>query len=82
MVKTTLYLPDDLKQLIEQTARAEGRPEAEVIRERLAKGLADQPRRPRGQWGRYRGTGPSIARHVDDFLVNGFGTDGLSDDRV
>lgn len=78
MVKTTLYLPEDLKRQIEQTARAEGRPEAAVIRERLAKGLAERPCRPRGQWGKYRSSGLSVARRIDDVLAGGFGADGLA----
>jgi predicted DNA-binding protein len=33
MVKTTLYLPEDLKSSVERLAREEGRSEAELFRE-------------------------------------------------
>ena len=32
MKRTTIYLPDDLKEALERTAAAEGRSEAEVVR--------------------------------------------------
>lgn len=35
MVKTTVYLSDSLKKRVEQAAREEGRPEAEIIRAAL-----------------------------------------------
>jgi hypothetical protein len=35
MVKTTVYLPDDLKRRLEQTAHAQKRSEADVIRAAL-----------------------------------------------
>lgn len=38
-VKTTVYLPDDLKVAIEREAERLGVPEAEVIRSTLAQGL-------------------------------------------
>jgi hypothetical protein len=39
MVKTTLYLPDELKARIEQAARDERRAEADVIRDAIADSL-------------------------------------------
>jgi predicted DNA-binding protein len=36
MRKTTLYLPDELKERVETVARMEGRSEAEVIRDAIA----------------------------------------------
>jgi hypothetical protein len=36
MRKTTLYLPDDLKEAVERRARQLGRSEAEVLREAIA----------------------------------------------
>lgn len=39
MKRTTVYLPDDLKQAIEQRAKLEGRSEAEIIREALRKAV-------------------------------------------
>jgi predicted transcriptional regulator len=43
--KTTVYLPDELKQAIERSARQRGIAEAEVIRQALAGSLT--ARRPR-----------------------------------
>jgi hypothetical protein len=77
MVKTTLYLPDELKRQIEYAAREQGRSEAEVIREKLTEGFAEQPRRVRGSWGQVHGGGESIAHRIDEILAEGFGADGL-----
>lgn len=37
MKRTTVYLPDELKQAIEERARRDGRSEADLIREALTK---------------------------------------------
>ncbi len=66
-VKTTLYLPDELKAEIEREARRRGIAEAEVIRLALAAGLT----RPRPRAGII--DGPAIADRVDE-LLDGFGT--------
>jgi Ribbon-helix-helix protein, copG family len=66
-VKTTLYLPDDMKAEIEREARRRGIAEAEVIRRALAAGLS----RPRPRAGLI--TGPAMADHVDE-LLEGFGS--------
>lgn len=48
MVKTTLYLPESLKQRLEQAARQDRRSEAELIREAISEALAKRvPPRPR-----------------------------------
>lgn len=48
MVKTTVYLPPELKKRIEHTARIEGKSEAEVIRAALdAYTLHHSPPRPK-----------------------------------
>lgn len=48
MVKTTLYLPEDLKQRLEQAARQDRRSEAELIREAISESLSRrEPPRPR-----------------------------------
>lgn len=65
-VKTTLYLPNELKAEIEREARRRGIAEAEVIRSVLAAGLS----RPSPRAGII--DGPAIADHVDD-LLEGFG---------
>jgi len=66
-VKTTLYLPDEMKAEIEREARRRGIAEAEVIRLALAVGLS----RPSPRAGII--DGPAIAEHVDD-LLDGFGS--------
>lgn len=66
-VKTTLYLPSELKALIEREARHQGIAEAELIRSVLAAGLS----RPSPRAGIIEG--PAIAGHVDE-LLEGFGS--------
>jgi len=65
-VKTTLYLPEELKVDIEREARRRGIAEAEVIRQALTAGLS----RPRPRAGLI--TGPPMADRVDE-LLEGFG---------
>lgn len=69
MKKTTLYLPDDLKQKIEAVARRERRSEADVIRDAIATVVngksAPAPRIPLTT----KGFGdPTIAERVDELL--------------
>lgn len=66
-VKTTLYLPDDLKADIEREARRQGVAEAEVIRATLVAGLS----RPAPKAGIIEG--PVMADRVDE-LLDGFGS--------
>ena len=66
-IKTTLYLPDELKAEIEREARRRGIAEAEVIRTALAAGLS----RPSPRAGIIQG--PAIAERVEE-LLEGFGT--------
>ncbi len=72
MVKTTLYLPKELKQRIETAARREGRSEAAIIREAL-----DHYVRPghRPKAGLFSSGDPTLAERVDDLLAEGFGHD-------
>jgi len=71
MEKTTVYLPDDLKEALRRAARSTGRSEADLIREGI--GLVTgthriaEPRLPLFESGQ-----PDLADHVDDLLV-GFG---------
>lgn len=44
MEKTTLYLPEDLQRRLRDTARREGRPQAELVREALTAYLDNTPR--------------------------------------
>lgn len=69
MEKTTVYLPDDLRDAVKRVARQRGVPEAEVIRESIRAAVgADRPR-PRG--GLFSGGAP-IADRADEYLA-GFG---------
>lgn len=71
MVKTTLYLPEELKAELEDAARAEGRSEAELIREAIAKALQQRAsRRPTPAL--FSSGDPSFARRIDE-LLEGFG---------
>jgi hypothetical protein len=69
--KTTVYLPDDLKQSLERMADASGRSKAQLIREAVAAltRTADLPR-PQGRL--FASGDPSLAEHVDEALA-GFG---------
>jgi plasmid stability protein len=69
--KTTVYLPDDLKQALKRTAAASGRSEADVIREAITL-VTSRAERPRPKGALFESGKPSIARHIDDALV-GFG---------
>ncbi len=69
MVKTTLYLPDDLKRAVEREARRASIPEAEVIRRAIRAATPAAPPEPRG--GLFAGDEP-IADRVDELLA-GFG---------
>ena len=71
MHKTTLYLPEDLKEALDRVASAEGRSVAEVIREavraRLENSATPAPRVPL-----FRSGKPDLAERVDELLA-GFG---------
>jgi len=68
MVKTTIYLPDELKSAVADRARRDGLSEAEVIRAAIA--AAVQPSRPRPRGGLF--SGEPIADRADELLA-GFG---------
>jgi plasmid stability protein len=76
MVKTTIYLPDDLKHDLEQVAHRRGLSEAEFVRNALRAAIrADEVPRPKGGIFRSRG-GPGtsdLALRVDEVLAEGFG---------
>lgn len=72
MTKTTVYLPDDLKDAVGREARRRHISEAELIRTAIATavGAADRPTRPR--FGRYRGQALTVDQ-MDEALADGFG---------
>ena len=73
MKKTTLYLPDELKEQIENVARVEKRSEADVIRDALAEAVKVRlPREPRIPLPGFKLGDISIAERADE-LLDGFG---------
>ena len=68
MVKTTIYLPDELKRQIERTAREKGRSEADVIRDAISAAIAPPAAQPRIPLVRSGLGDPSIASRVDELL--------------
>jgi plasmid stability protein len=71
--KTTVYLPDELKQALRRMAASSGRSEADLIREAIAALTSTTDRvRPRG--GLFTSGDPSLSEHADDALA-GFGDD-------
>jgi len=74
MVKTTVYLPEDLKASLERLAAEQGRSEAELIREAIralvGSGAPARPRIPLVATGL---GDPNAAERIDEFL-DGFGT--------
>lgn len=72
MRKTTVYLPDELKDRIEHVAREQGRSEAEVIRSALSEYAGRETPRPRLPLIRGEGS-TNVAERVDELLADGFG---------
>lgn len=68
MVKTTIYLSEELKSAVADRARRDGRSEADVIRQAIA--AAVQPSRPKPKGGLY--SAEPIADRTDE-LLKGFG---------
>lgn len=67
-VKTTVYLPDDLKAALSREAARRQCSEAEVVRDAISRAVA----RPRPRPGIIKGDGEPIAERVDE-LLKGFG---------
>jgi Ribbon-helix-helix protein, copG family len=74
MVKTTVYLPEELKKRVEETARLERKSEAEVIRAAVRE-YTQQRARPRPTFPVFASGDPSLAERVDELLAEGFGRD-------
>ena len=67
MNKTTVYLPDELKQAVERLAATSGRSEAEVIREAIA-ALTTASERPRPRGGLFTSGDPSLSEETEEAL--------------
>ena len=73
MVKTTIYLPRELKEQLEQVAASENCSEAELIRKALQKSLESRlPPKPTIPLSSEGLGDPSIAERTDE-LLEGFG---------
>lgn len=70
MIKTTVYLPQTTKRRLAALARAQGRSEAELIREGIERLIREAPRRP--VFPLFRSSDGTLARRVDE-LLEGFG---------
>lgn len=73
MTKTTVYLPDEVKEDLERLAKSEGRSEAEIIRGAVAQAIAAR-RRPRPRVPLTgSGLGDPHASERSEELLSGFG---------
>jgi Arc/MetJ-type ribon-helix-helix transcriptional regulator len=75
MVKTTLYLPENLKDRIDRTAESRGTSTADFIRDALRRAVEDEPEPARAHWGQFASGDPTLARRLDEVLAEGFGAD-------
>jgi hypothetical protein len=72
MVKTSVYLPDELKDRLAQAAEVSGESEATIIRSALEQWLASMLRPRSTMLGSLDFGDPDFAENVDKYLV-GFG---------
>ncbi len=77
MVKTTLYLPEELKSRLKHRALRVRRSEADIIREALTKDLAEEMPRPRPSWGIGHSGDPTIGDRIDEILAAEFGAEAI-----
>jgi len=73
MVKTTVYLPEELKERLAQAAQASGESEARIIRSAIEGWLAGLLTRPTPHWGMIEFGDPDLPFKVDEVLAEGFG---------
>ena len=82
MRKTTIYLPDELKEDLAQASERVGRSEAELIREAVGD-LVSRLSEPRPRLPLFASGDPTLAERVDEELAGfgetGFGKSGLAD---
>ncbi|MCP9484554.1 MAG: ribbon-helix-helix domain-containing protein [Gaiellaceae bacterium MAG52_C11] len=75
MIKTTVYLPEELKARLERTAASRGQSEADVIRAALDQFTVERER-PRPHLPLVQSFGePGLSERVDEELARGFGRD-------
>lgn len=75
MVRTTIYLPEELKAALQARAAADGRTEADIIREALVEKLRGPGKTARDmQFGAFDSGVVTTSERVDDVLTEtGFG---------
>ncbi|MEI6623055.1 MAG: CopG family transcriptional regulator [Actinomycetes bacterium] len=71
MNKTTVYLPDELKQALSRIAAESGRSEAEVIRDAIGR-VVSSSQRPRPKGALFASGDPALSESLDQALA-GFG---------
>jgi hypothetical protein len=73
MVKTTIYLPEDMKEKLAEISASEGCSEAELIREAIRRAFEDRsPPKPKIPLYNKNLGDPTIAERTDE-LLEGFG---------
>lgn len=72
MKKTTIYLPDQLKEQVENAAKLQQRSEADVIRDAIAAAVAPVIPEPRLPLPGLKFRVPNVSERVDE-LLEGFG---------
>lgn len=71
VIRTTIYLSEELKAALEARATQEGRTEADIVRDALQQALRVTPQR---HWAALFHSGHSdTSEQVDDLLAGGFG---------
>jgi Ribbon-helix-helix protein, copG family len=76
MTRTTVYLSSEAKRRLASAARRRHRSEADLIRHAIDQMLAEEPEAPMPNPPELA-IDPSVADHLDDYLSDGFGTDGM-----
>jgi plasmid stability protein len=72
-MKTTIYIPDDLKVALRRRADAERRSESDIIREALAEAVSGYSTRAPRKLPVPPGPKTNYAEHIDELLAEGFG---------
>ena len=75
-VKTSVYLPSEMKHALETEARRRGLSGAEMIREAIAAMLAAAPRGREPRFGIFDSGDPEFAERAEEYLA-GFGSDSV-----
>jgi metal-responsive CopG/Arc/MetJ family transcriptional regulator len=76
-VKTSVYLPAEMKRALESEARRRGMSEAEMIREAISALLAAAPARRQPRFGVLDSGDPHFAERAEDHLA-GLGAESVS----